>query len=171
MPGNTLLPSVLGNVVATRQRLSQARQRLGLEPSSPNLRELAPSPPNGPSFKRTAAATDAAQREPDFDNFQLAPEKRTSMEARAQQWLDENNNGIPDELEADSTPAESTPQVVRDPALSQALTPLATFFKKNGRLPSVSELQQIRVDSDLEGQLGRTPTETERQLYLMKPPR
>lgn len=168
-----LLPSYLGNVVATRDRLSAIRQRIGLEPSATQMRELAPSPRNGPA--NTTSAQTAAVQEPDWSNIQIAPEKQQVMLTQAADFLQQFQ---PPQREQ-AAPPVSQPQprsgrpsqTLNDQATVRAMAPLAEFFKVNGRLPNPNELRSIAAARMLEKQLGRKPTETEIQLFLSKPPK
>lgn len=169
MPGNSLLPSVLGNAISTRQRLSAVRQRLGLEPSSPNLRELAPSPPNGPSFKRAGAGADSMQTEPDFSGFQLPDDQREAMHQMVRQHRTADGQAVVSDAEMQQAP--SPVHVSQDPKLAQAFKPMADFFQANGRIPNMEELAQIRAKGQLEQDLGREATPSEVSIYRAKPPK
>ena len=160
--------STLGNMVATRQRLSAIRQRLNLEsPSGGKMRELAPSPANGPAPVRGHAQR-AVQEEPDidFDNYPIPPEKESAMMERIQGWIDENNNGIDDRTEGGQSPKS---QVISDERVTRALSPLASFFQQNGRMPSPEDLQQVAARRTVRERLGRDPTDDEVNLYMTPP--
>ena len=182
MPTNSLLPSVIGNVVAARQRLSAVRQRIGLEPQGTQMRELAPSPPTGPANRPGAAATAVraplAQAEPDLENFQFPPELEQAMLAKARSFIEQNGaqqQSLIDQERANAprpTAPASQPgrQAVNDPNVTRALAPLAVFFKENGRLPTPAELQTMATSRVLEERLGRKPTAIEAELFAEKPP-
>ena len=182
MPQNALLPSVIGNVIAARQRLSAVRQRVGLEarPQSQGtqVRELAPSPPTGPANKPGAALT-AMQNEPALDNFQLPPEIEQAMLQKAKAFIDqhgENQQALMDKENANApqpTAPASQPnrQSINDPNVTRGLAPLAKFFNENGRLPTPTELKVMTTNQMFHARFGRKPTETEAQLWLEKPPK
>ena len=195
MPQNALLPSVIGNVIAARQRLSAVRQRVGLEarPQSQGtqVRELAPSPPTGPANRPGAALTamqnqpnlqnrpGTAQGEPDLDNFQLPPEIEQAMLQKAKAFIDqhgENQQALMDKENANApqpTAPASQPnrQSINDPNVTRGLAPLAKFFNENGRLPTPTELKVMTTNQMFHARFGRKPTETEAQLWLEKPPK
>lgn len=170
----SLMPSYLSNVVANRDRLSAIRQRIGLEPSANQMRELAPSPPNGPK-QVTSPATAAVQATPNFDNLQIAPDKRQLMLTQAAEFLNQFKQQPPASAAA---PVQAPPpangrqtQIVRDQSTARAMAPLAAFFKERGRLPNPNELRAMAAARQLEVQLGRKPSDTEVQLFLTKPPK
>lgn len=173
---NAMLNSVIGNVVATRQRLSAIRQRVGLESQGTQMRELAPSPPGGPA-NRPGAAQRAVAAEPDFDNFQISPDKQGAMLQQAQEFIDqygEAQQGLIDKQRQSarpSQPSQPTTQRVSDQKLTRGLAPMAEFFRTNGRLPTPEELRSLTAAKILAEQLGRTPTDTEVELFLAKPPK
>ena len=165
--------STLGNLVAQRQKLSGIRQRLGLEsgPGSAGMRELAPSPASGPAPVRGHAMA-ATQDQPDMswlDNHQLDPEKENKMLDNIQGWIDANNNGIDDRTEGSSP--EQQGAKVDDPRAMAALSPLADFYRENGRLPNMEELQHRGATNQVKAQLGRDPTPDEVNLYRQQPPK
>lgn len=187
--------SYLGTLATTRNKMSAIRQRLGLETSNgTGLRELAPSPANGPAPVRSAAQR-AVQEQPDFDpdKYQIPPEKEQKMLGMIQAWIDENNNGIDDRVEAAAAspaspaatqvpataapeqatpaaaPAQAPTKVAGDPRVNGALSPLADFFKANGRMPSYEELQRQGAKREVMNVLGREPTDEEINLYMMAP--
>lgn len=174
MPSNSLLPSYLGNITAQRQRLSAARQQLGLE-SKPGtgMKNVHPTP-EAPANK-AGAAQQAVQAEFDYDSFIIPPEKEAAMLEKIQGWIDRNNNGVDDRQEAaqtSATPKQPTgTTTAKDPRVAGALGPLASFFKQNSRLPDVDELRTMMASRELKEQLGREPTETEALLYRAKPPK
>ena len=192
MPANTLLPSVVGNIQATRDKLSAVRQRIGLEPSGPMLKALAPSPPNGPAMDapnpvaeafnikpQTPAQTTPVPtqgQEPDYDNYQMNPDKRSQLAARAAEFMDmygaRQQSNIADprpEMGGPGGIPDQPHEFISDPKLTQALAPMATFYNENGRLPTPAELHELKVDQLLTEELGRKPTATERRIYLMRP--
>lgn len=178
---SSLLPSVIGNVVANRQRLSQIRQRVGLEPSPQSLRELAPSPPQGPA-QRPGAAQQAMTQEPDFDGFQIPADKQTAMLQQAGQFIEQFGAKQQEMIDREKQPRglqkagggaqmPAPTQRITDQRIVRGLAPMAEFFRANGRLPSPDELRQLSITRMLTQQLGRAPTPTEIQLYLTKPPK
>lgn len=179
MPGSPL-SSYLGNITSQRQKLSAVRQRLGLEPSSPTLRELAPSPPNGPSFKRIDAGTDATEQLPqemfDPNNHQIPDAQRQQMLAMIDQHLASQQQQQQPEQPAPGQPMPpGAPQQgmtqVTDQRTLDALAPLADFFKENGRMPNPEELKNAAAANQLKQTLGRQPTNTETALYRAPPPK
>lgn len=187
--------SYLGNLATTRSKMSAIRQRLGLESSAgTGLRELAPSPVNGPAPVRSAAQR-AVQEQPDFDpdKYQIPPEKEQLMLSQIQAWIDENHNGIDDRQESggaassanpavqpipaappeqQATPAAApaqAPTLNNDPRVNGALSPVADFFKANGRMPTYEELQRQGAKREVTQVLGREPTDEEINLYMMAP--
>lgn len=180
--------SYLGNLAMTRNKMSAVRQRLGLETTSgAGMRELAPSPVNGPANVRSHAQR-AMQEQPDFDydNYQIPPEKEAKMLSQIQGWIDENNNGVDDRKEAAQAaapgapaPAPMAPPVPAAPAtasaaapparVAAALTPIAEFYKANGRMPTPEELQRQAAKREVSVTLGREPTDDEILLYMTAP--
>lgn len=162
MPGNSALPSVLGNIVTQRQKLSAVRQRLSLEPTNAtgSLSAIAPSPPNGPDMSNKGAAMRAGEApsidpnlfDPANNPIQNHP-KYQQMAQSVQDFIDNNQNGIDDRAEPlQAQPAQPTDPagggvasgtVVNDPRMLAALTPLTNFFRQNGRLPSIDELRDM----------------------------
>jgi hypothetical protein len=172
MPTNSLLPSVLGNVTAARDRVSAVRQRLGLEMGSQQMRPVHPSP-EAPADKPGAAIKTAAStpkppkaekpsdRLPptpedddwDWENAPLAPDKEVRMLAKLQDFIDKNNNGIDDRVEAAAqapkdgaspTPKDSAGrQKLKDPLISKALAPFKEFYMQTGRMPTIDDLRKM----------------------------
>lgn len=188
MPQNSLLPSVLGNVAAQRQRLSAARQMLGLEsaPGRDGMRPIAPINPEGPA-NVPGAAKQAVQQQPDYSNFTLPPEQETAMLQQISDHLHKRDAAAaqPQQAQAPApapAPQQAPQQAPQAPApapqsaqdqqaLQGALGPFAQFFKENGRMPNVEDLKSMMAARQLEEQLGRKPTDTEIQLYRSKPPK
>lgn len=187
-----LLPSVIGNVVNQRAKLSSIRQRIGLESGAPKsqgtqMRQLAPSPPGGPANKPGAAQqavsqATAADASPSGDNFdpesvKLPPEMEAQLRQKATEFLDQVGPDQQAQIDrerasqAPAAPQEGTAVVVDDERTKAALGPMADFFKKNGRLPTPEELGSLGARRELISDLGREPSETEVRLYMSKPPR
>ena len=189
--------SYLGTLATTRSKMSAIRQRLGLETSNgTGLRELAPSPVNGPAPVRGHAQR-AVQEQPEFDpdKYQLPPEKEQMMLSQIQAWIDENNNGIDDRMEGGAAASPNSPAAAQVPAaapaqptpaaapaqpaattrvegngrVNAALSPMADFFKANGRMPTYEELQRQGAKREVAQVLGREPTDDEINLYMMAP--
>lgn len=188
MPANTLLPSVIGNIQATRDKISATRQRIGLEPSAGVLRALAPSPPEGADMDKPSIVADAFKlstpsqttpaptNEPNYDNYQMHPDKRSALLSQASEFMDQyggqQQSNIHDprpEMGGPGGVPDNTSDYINDPKLTEALQPLATFYHTNGRLPTPAELHDIKVTRLLADELGREPTATEKRIYLMKP--
>ena len=172
--------------MAARQRLSAVRQRIGLEPQGTTMRQLAPSPPTGPANKPGAAlqamqppapinvqTTQPAQvaapvgqpisQHPAYNDMLQQTQAFLQQIGPGQQSLIDGARAAQQQSQATVIPADSP--------VAKALGPMAQFFKQNGRLPSPDELRNLSVSTQLEQQLGRSPTKTELELYLMKPPR
>lgn len=185
MATSSLLPSFIGNIAATRQRLANTRQQLRLEPNpqtAGKLQQLAPSPPTGPAMDnpgtgQTAVATQPQMQQPapqapaaefNLDSYQVPDEKRQMMLAKAQEFIDRIGPQQQQMIEQERAKSPGT-QIVRDPKIINALSPLADFFKKNGRLPNPEELRAVAATRVLTQELGREPNDTEVRLYLAKP--
>ena len=188
MAANTSMPSYVANVTATRQRLSGIRQRLGLEPQGTGMRQLAPSPANGPANKPGAAVQAASatmtpapaqapapQGQPEGggtpqSSIRQSPQYQ-DMLAQVSQFIEQVGpqqqnmiDGMRQQEIQKTTIKAGSPE-------AQALAPLAKFFKENGRLPNPDELRQATAMDTLRTQLGREPTQTELQLWQAKPPK
>ena len=178
MPNN-LLNSVIGNIVANRQRLSSIRQRIGLEPQGTQMRELAPSPRQGASLTKQSAEATAVQAALP----QITPDRRGSMLQQVASFVDqygEQQQQLIDQRKPrPAAPAsrevvaagQEQGQIVRDQKTVRALAPLADFFRAHGRLPTVEELRTVTASRMLGQQLGRQPTDIETRLWLEKAPK
>lgn len=164
--------SYIANATAQRDKLSKIRQRLGFE-STPqsSMRPIHPSPPEGADMDKTSAMQQAVEEDIDYDNFQLPPEKEYEMLGRIQDWIDNNNNGIDDRVEAAQGANVSPSQHVTDERTAGALAPLGAFFKERGRLPTPEELKDMQASQEIAQQLGRKPTPDEIKLFRAKPPK
>lgn len=173
--------SVIGNAVAQRKKLAVIRQSTGLEPNA-NLKQVAPSPANGPANK-PGAAQQAMQPQQGLDpaTYQHPPEQTAAMLAMIQQHLakqaPQQQQGAPvDPNQADPSNvanAGATPQNPQagqvPPSAQAALAPIADFYKQNGRLPTAQELKDQAATNLLQQQLGRPPTPTELAVYQQQP--
>lgn len=159
MPGNNALPSVLGNIVMQRQKLSAVRQRLMLEPSATStgrMQPIAPSPPEGPAMDNKGAAVTAGAQ-PDIDPSMFDPAKnpitahpqydqmaQTVQQHFAANGLDDAQWPIQPMANDPAGAGAGTGSIVNDPQMLAALTPLTNFHRQNGRLPTLDELNQMQ---------------------------
>lgn len=161
MPSSSLLPSVIGNVVAARQRLSSVRQRVGLEPSDKAMSAATP-----------AQGAPAAAPDQGFDpmGHELHPDAQSGMLQKVQGFIDQYGQQQQDMIDQSGQDGGQG-QVIEDQATLRALAPMADFFKENGRLPSPDELKSMAASNQLSQTLGRKPSDTEVSLWMEKPPR
>ena len=158
------------------------------------MREIAPSPANGPANNpgpalQAASATmtptpapapapqqtAAPQAQPQggmADQLKQSPRYQEMLQ-QVSQFIDqvgpEQQNMI-DQSRQQQQAARQQKIPANSPE-AQALAPLAKFFKSNGRLPTPDELRQVSAMDALRQQLGREPTQTELQLWVSKPPK
>ena len=175
--GTPAVNSVIGNVTATRQRLSGIRQRIGLEPSPQTMRQLAPSPANGPADAPGAAMQAVAQGIP-AQQPQAAPgqagggdDRRGAMLQKVQQFLDQVGPQQQQMIDQERQAANPQQAIPANSVHAKALAPMADFFRQNGRLPNIEELRALSATRMLAEQIGRKPSDTELQLFMSKPPK